>query len=56
MFKKFNPDDDVVNAQKLKSSAQRAIVNKLLEAYPKLSEEVLEEFLPKNTNLLMAKW
>lgn len=39
----------------VKSSAQRAIVKKIKDQYPLLSDEVLEAVMPKNKKIMMAK-
>lgn len=49
MFKKFDPAEDIIGTQQLKSSVQKGIRTKLIEQYPHL-EEYMNEILPKKEN------
>jgi PUA domain protein len=57
MFKNFDPQADVSGTAPAKSSAQRAMLQKIAEQYPNLSQEALEAVLPKKqqVNLLKCK-
>ena len=55
MFKKFNPSTDVSTSSPVKSSVQRALKSQLLEAHPALTEEIVEELLPKKSPLVQYK-
>jgi malignant T-cell-amplified sequence len=55
MFKKFDPSKDVSTSTQVKSSVQRALKSQLLEQHPGITEEVLEELLPKKSPLVQYK-
>lgn len=38
MFKKFDPESDLVGSQQLKSSVQKSIRAKLVETYPSIEQ------------------
>ncbi|VDN53722.1 unnamed protein product [Dracunculus medinensis] len=54
MFKKFEPKEDIVGVQQLKSSAQKQIRAKILEQYPSL-ESYINEILPKKESFKLVK-
>ncbi|EDV45973.1 malignant T-cell-amplified sequence 1 homolog [Drosophila erecta] len=54
MFKKFEEKDSISSIQQLKSSVQKGIRAKLLEAYPKL-ESHIDLILPKKDSYRIAK-
>ncbi|XP_002134148.2 malignant T-cell-amplified sequence 1 homolog isoform X2 [Drosophila pseudoobscura] len=54
MFKKFEEKDSISSIQQLKSSVQKGIRAKLLEAYPKL-ETHIDLILPKKDSYRIAK-
>lgn len=54
MFRKFSKSD-VSTSTQVKSSVQRAIKSQLLEQHPGLTEEVLDELLPKKHPLVQYK-
>jgi malignant T-cell-amplified sequence len=55
MFKNFDPQADISGTAPAKSSAQRAMLQKIAQQYPNLSEEVLEAVLPKKQQLNLVK-
>ena len=55
MFKNFDRSVDVTGIAPAKSSNQRAILQKLSQQYPLLTEEVLEAVLPKKQPLNLVK-
>ena len=55
MFKNFDPSADAAGTAPAKSSAQRALLQKIAQQYPKLSEEALEAVLPKKQQLNLVK-
>ncbi len=54
MFKKFDFKEDTSSASQIKSSAQRAIRQKIQATY-KLSPEDVDTILPKKSQLLIIK-
>jgi PUA domain protein len=54
MFRKFTQEENVSGITLLKSSAQKAVRRQILEQYPML-ESYIEEILPKNTPIHIAK-
>src|SRR6185437_13200428 len=54
MFKKFSDKENVSGVQQLKSSAQKAIRNKLLESYAHLGE-YMDNILTKKENFKIVK-
>jgi PUA domain protein len=55
MFKNFDVTADLSGQTPAKASAQRALVQKLLQQYPLLSEETLEAVLPKKGQCMLLK-
>jgi malignant T-cell-amplified sequence len=55
MFRKFDPENDVSTSTQIKASVQRAIKSQILEAHPGITEEQLEELLPKKSPLVQYK-
>ena len=55
MFRKFDPDNDVSTSTQVKASVQRALKSQILEANPGLTEEILDELLPKKPPLVQYK-
>jgi len=55
MFKNFDPTADISSTAPAKSSAQRAMTQKILQQYPKLSEDALEAVLPKKQSINLVK-
>jgi malignant T-cell-amplified sequence len=55
MFKKFDHSNDVSTSTQVKSSIQRALKSQILEQHPAISEEILEELLPKKSPLVQYK-
>lgn len=54
MFKRFDPEDCSTSTQ-IKSSAQRAIKVKILETFPDLTEDIMDQLLPKKPPLVQYK-
>lgn len=48
--------DDIGSSNILKSSAQRAMKKTIMEQYPAVTEEMIEEIFPKKTNIIATKW
>jgi len=55
MFRKFVAQEQVSTQTPLKSSSQRGVTKNIADQYPALSEDLLEEVLPKKSQLLVAK-
>lgn len=55
MFKKFDPSQDVSTSTQVKSSVQRALKSQLLAQHPALTEDLLDELLPKKSPLVQYK-
>jgi malignant T-cell-amplified sequence len=55
MFKKFDEKESVSGQTQLKSSVQKAIRVKLVEAYPEI-EPFIEQILPKKDAFRIVKW
>lgn len=55
MFKKFDPSNDVSTSTQVKSSIQRSLKSQILEQHPAITEELLEELLPKKSPLVQYK-
>jgi malignant T-cell-amplified sequence len=55
MFKKFDSSNDVSTSTQVKSSIQRALKSQILEQHPAITEELLEELLPKKSPLVQYK-
>ena len=54
MFKRFSPEDCSTSTQ-IKSSAQRAIRSKILDTFPDLTEDIMDQLLPKKPPLVQYK-
>ncbi|KAL2315432.1 PUA domain-containing protein [Schizosaccharomyces pombe] len=54
MFKRFNSREDIKGTTPIKSSIQRGIKAKLVQAYPNL-EQVIDELIPKKSQLTQIK-
>lgn len=54
MFKKFSEKENVSGVQQLKSSVQKEIRRKIIDAYPPF-EEYLDQVLPKKENFKVVK-
>jgi PUA domain protein len=55
MFKRFDASNDVSTSSQVKSSVQRAIKAEILRASPQVSEEMLDQVLPKKPPLVQYK-
>ncbi len=55
MFKKFDPSNDVSTSTQVKASVQRGIKSQISEAHPALTDEILDELLPKKPPLVQYK-
>lgn len=55
MFKKFDEKESVSGTTQLKSSVQKNIRAKLVEAYPHI-ENFIEQILPKKDAFRIVKW
>lgn len=55
MFRKFDPDNDVSTSTQVKASVQRALKSQILEANPRLTDEIIDELLPKKPPLVQYK-
>lgn len=55
MFKKFDPTSDVSTSTQVKASVQRALKSQLLDKHRCITEEMLEELLPKKSPLVQYK-
>ena len=53
---RFDPKADIVSHTVVKSSVQKAIRSKLLEAYPANQELVENVLLSKKKDLVLYKW
>ncbi len=40
----------------MKGSLQKAMKKAIMEAYPAVSEEMIEEIFPKKQNIIATKW
>ena len=47
MFRKFDPSHDVSTSTQVKASVQRALKSQILDANPLLTEDILDELIPK---------
>ena len=54
-FRNFDPEADVSGSTPCKTSAQRAMVQRILEQYPALSADTLELVLPKKAQCTLVK-
>ena len=55
MFKAFEPSTDVSTSTQVKASVQRGIKSQILSSHPAVSEEILNELLPKKPPLVQYK-
>jgi PUA domain protein len=55
MFKKFDPSSDVSTSTQVKASVQRAIRSQIQQAHPALTNDILDELLPKKHPLVQYK-
>lgn len=55
MFKSFEPDNDVSTSTQVKASVQRGIKSQILNAHPAITDEILNELLPKKPPLVQYK-
>jgi len=55
MFRKFDSSSDVSTSTQVKASVQRAIKGQILEAHPAITDELLDELLPKKPPLVQYK-
>uniref|UniRef100_A0A7S4HR81 PUA domain-containing protein n=1 Tax=Odontella aurita TaxID=265563 RepID=A0A7S4HR81_9STRA len=55
MFRKFDPDHDVSTSTQVKSSVQRGIKSQILSSHPSLTDDILDELLPKKPPLTQYK-
>lgn len=55
MFKKFDPSTDVSTSTQVKASVQRALKSQIIEAHKKISDEILDELIPKKSPLVQYK-
>jgi malignant T-cell-amplified sequence len=55
MFKKFDPSHDVSTSTQVKASVQRAVKSEILQRNPGITEEMLEELLPRKSPLIQYK-
>jgi len=55
MFKKFDPSNDVSTSTQVKASVQRALKSQIIQAHPKITDEMLDELIPKKVPLVQYK-
>jgi PUA domain protein len=55
MFRKFDPTHDVSTSTQVKSSIVRALKSQILENHPAITEDQLNELLPKKSPLVQYK-
>lgn len=55
MFKKFDPSSDVSTSTQVKASVTRALKSQILESHTKITEELLDELIPKKVPLVQFK-
>jgi PUA domain protein len=55
MFKKFDPSHDVSTSTSVKTSIQRSLKHQLLKGHPHITEDMLDELLPKKQPLVQYK-
>jgi len=55
MFKRFDPSTDVSTSTQVKSSVQRGIKSEIRSSHPALTEEILDQLLPKKQPLVQYK-
>ena len=55
MFKKFDEKESVSGITQLKSSVQKGIRRTILDTYPTLEQEHLDEFMPKKDTYRVVK-
>lgn len=56
MFRKFVASEQISTTTPVKSSVQRGLTKNIADQYPDLSAEVLDEVLPKKSQVMVAKW
>lgn len=52
---RFSTEESVSSSGQVKSSVQRGIRSRILEAYPKI-EGIIDDIMPKKSNLVLVKW
>lgn len=55
MFRKFDPSSDVSTSTLVKASVQRGIRSQIKGAHPELTDDILDELLPKKHPLVQYK-
>lgn len=55
MFKRFDASNDVSTSTQVKASVQRGIKSQILAAHPSITDDVLDELLPKKIPLVQYK-
>ncbi|CAB9508504.1 machinery-associated protein 20 [Seminavis robusta] len=55
MFKKFDPSSDVSTSTQVKASVQRALKSQIIESHPEITEDILDELIPKKSPLVQFK-
>mmetsp|Transcript_10815 Transcript_10815/g.23929 ORF Transcript_10815/g.23929 Transcript_10815/m.23929 type:complete len:196 (+) Transcript_10815:121-708(+) len=55
MFKAFDPSNDVSTSTQVKASVQRGIKSQISTAHPALTDDILDEILPKKPPLVQYK-
>lgn len=55
MFRRFDPSADVSTSTQVKASVQRSIKSQISTAHPNITEELLDELLPKKNPLVQYK-
>ena len=55
MFKKFDPSNDVSTSTQVKASVQRGIKSQISNSHPSLTDDILDELLPKKPPLVQYK-
>ena len=55
MFKRFDPSTDVSTSTQVKASVQRGIKSQISHSHPSLTDEILDDLLPKKPPLVQYK-
>jgi PUA domain protein len=55
MFKRFDPTTDISTSTQVKASVQRGIKSQISSSHPSLTEEILDDLLPKKSPLVQYK-
>jgi len=55
MFRKFDPSEDVSTSTQVKTSVQRGIKAQIIHSHPCLTDEILNELLPKKPAMVQYK-